>query len=151
MRKLTQTLPWKGFRNDNTNDNDASSGDPGNPEIVGRHSDHIFRPSPTEQQRPSSPVVESNPRFQLPDDSQMDLDPGALNNTKTRKRELDPTRRQHQQQTAKRNRFSLMRFRHASDPQLSASFQKSEAPPVPPRKNIPSSLFSYIFFPHESR
>ncbi|OAL62228.1 hypothetical protein A7C99_6805 [Trichophyton rubrum] len=31
----------------------------------------------------------------------------------------------------KRNRFSLMRFRHASDPQLSSSYQNSEPPPVP--------------------
>ncbi|KAM5469197.1 hypothetical protein MauCBS54593_004550 [Microsporum audouinii] len=31
----------------------------------------------------------------------------------------------------KRNRFSLMKFRHASDPQLSSSYQNSEPPPVP--------------------
>ncbi|KAI1915682.1 hypothetical protein LOZ65_005391 [Ophidiomyces ophidiicola] len=39
-------------------------------------------------------------------------------------------------QNAKRNRFSLLRFRHASDPQLSASYQDAEPPPVP---SIPSS------------
>ncbi|QVM07609.1 hypothetical protein D8B26_002307 [Coccidioides posadasii str. Silveira] len=39
-------------------------------------------------------------------------------------------------QNTKRNRFSLLRFRHASDPQLSASYQEAEAPPIPP---IPES------------
>ncbi|WEW57829.1 hypothetical protein PRK78_003296 [Emydomyces testavorans] len=39
-------------------------------------------------------------------------------------------------QNTKRNRFSLLRFRHASDPQLSASYQDAERPPVP---SIPAS------------
>jgi hypothetical protein len=40
----------------------------------------------------------------------------------------------------KRSRFNLMRFRHASDPQLSASYKQAEEPPVPaipPRQLIP--------------
>lgn len=35
-------------------------------------------------------------------------------------------------QNTKRNRFSLLRFRHASDSQLSVSYQEGEPPPVPP-------------------
>ncbi|EEH07661.1 protein transporter sec73 [Histoplasma capsulatum G186AR] len=35
------------------------------------------------------------------------------------------------QQISLRNRFSLMRFRHASDPQLSASYNETGTPPVP--------------------
>lgn len=43
-------------------------------------------------------------------------------------------------QPVRRNRFSMLRFRHASDPQLSASYARSahsspSAPPVPPRKS----------------
>lgn len=46
-------------------------------------------------------------------------------------------------QNTKRNRFSVMRFRHASDPQLSVTYQNAEPPPVPslpPRECIVSSV-----------
>lgn len=41
--------------------------------------------------------------------------------------------------STKRNRFNMLRFRHASDPQLSATYSQSEkdvpqVPQVPPRK-----------------
>jgi hypothetical protein len=50
-------------------------------------------------------------------------------------------------QPARRNRFSMLRFRHASDPQLSASYARSaqmtpSVPPLPPRK---SSTYSHPF------
>lgn len=32
----------------------------------------------------------------------------------------------------KTRRFSLMKFRHASDPQISKSYAAAEVPPVPP-------------------
>lgn len=42
-----------------------------------------------------------------------------------------PTERR---QSLRRNRFSMLRFRHASDPQLSSSYAQADpdAPPVPP-------------------
>ena len=47
---------------------------------------------------------------------------------------LRPTK---SQQAPKSHRFSLLRFRHASDPELSASYTADEIPPVPaiPRKS----------------
>lgn len=49
--------------------------------------------------------------------------------------QLRPTRSA--KQTPKSHRFSLMKFRHASDPNLSTSYSDAEAPPVP---SIPSEL-----------
>jgi hypothetical protein len=51
-------------------------------------------------------------------------------------------------QPARRNRFSMLRIRHASDPQLSASYARSApnspaVPPLPPRK---SSTWLLSFF-----
>lgn len=42
------------------------------------------------------------------------------------------------EQSNKNSRFSLMRFRHASDPQLSATFAAGQASPLP---NLPSEYF----------
>lgn len=51
----------------------------------------------------------------------------------------------------RRSRFSFMKLRHASDPQLSKSYAKAEpkpppVPAIPPRKSCVNFFFSLFFF-----
>ncbi|CRG90546.1 Protein transport protein sec73 [Talaromyces islandicus] len=109
------------------------------PTNAARHSEHAPRPSvsPAAGDRRQS---ESGPRPQRRDSH---LDDGSMDETEPYKHDnangynstvqafaAGPT------PTAKRNRFSVLRFRHASDPQLSATFARNE-PDVPPVPEMP--------------
>ncbi|KAH8696047.1 putative guanyl-nucleotide exchange factor [Talaromyces proteolyticus] len=104
-----------------------------------RHSEHVPRPaaSPTPVDRRLS---DSGPRPPM-DESQPDgvhtLGPESHKNESLNgHHHLDESGAVNHAQSgssAKRNRFSMLRFRHASDPQLSATYSQSETsiPPVP--------------------
>ncbi|KAL1861002.1 hypothetical protein Plec18170_001517 [Paecilomyces lecythidis] len=101
-----------------------------------RHSEHIPRPNLSTSELPPR-HSESIPRGPQESESNelrpVTPDPGNKNGHNTvdgEKVPLSPAATQ----APRRNRFSLMRFRHASDPQLSASYTRAgeDVPPVPP-------------------
>ena len=112
-----------------------------------RRSEHIPRPSPS-----SSPldrrVSDSGPRPNVEDDT-------AVNGEKVERPSIyERDNSNHGSGTTgfsvastsetsasmKRNRFSMLRFRHASDPQLSVTYSQSEKD-VPPMPQIPPRKF----------
>lgn len=46
-----------------------------------------------------------------------------------------------QEETASHRRFSMLRFRHASDPQLSSNARGRPASPAPPLPSLPPGMF----------
>lgn len=145
MGKSTYIMTWKGFRLGGTVDHDShpqlqQSLSPAGPFPV-RHSEQI--------PRSTSPMGQLIPRFSestanspLAGESQVaERSPPVVDPPAVSRRKSDHNAKQ---QTTLRNKFSLMRFRHASDPQLSASYNQAGTPPVPslpPRKSIPPPLF----------
>ncbi|KAK2750466.1 hypothetical protein FQN55_002066 [Onygenales sp. PD_40] len=119
-------MPWKGFRFGTASDGRESHLTSPDPPPL-RHSEQIPRstfsvahliPRISESTSHSPLAGES----QTPEPSPPSRSPAGPGG------HTDHTAKQ---QSTKRNRFSLMRFRHASDPQLSASFNQADSPPVP--------------------
>ncbi|EEP75934.1 predicted protein [Uncinocarpus reesii 1704] len=116
-------MPWKGLKiggtgqkggSDKTQRTDSN--------IPARFSDHAPRAvHSSEHIVPQAPELLSAPPQKIPSSS---FDHGERKATQLESRAL-------RAQNTKRNRFSLLRFRHASDPQLSASYHDGELPPVP--------------------
>lgn len=82
-----------------------------------RHSEHVPRPTPSEGQPNPPRLSESVARSH---------GGGTSNGASSSSPEGPPISQR------KQNRFSLMKFRHASDPQLSKTYTESKPPPVPP-------------------
>jgi hypothetical protein len=133
MWKGSYTMPWKGLRFGGTDGVDFGTRSETNLGPPTRHSEHVPRRVPSLEQLPPR-LSESIVHSPLAGDSH-GMDPSTpVGDTAGRK--SDHTVRH---QNARRNRFSLMRFRHASDPQLSVTFNRAEPPPVPslpPRKSL---------------
>ncbi|KAL4791170.1 hypothetical protein BDV19DRAFT_371098 [Aspergillus venezuelensis] len=104
-----------------------------------RHSEQLARPTLSTTNLPPR-ASESSPRSQTPsrlgdDDQEQPSNGGSAAGNASLKCKV-PSALHPSRDTVNRprgNRFSLMRLRHASDPQLSKSYAKaeSEAPPVP--------------------
>lgn len=111
--------------------------------LQSRHSEHIPRPNLSTSELPQR-RSESTPRHpsgsENNDARPVTPEAGSRNGQDAvdgEKASSSPSAAQ--QQTPRRNRFSLVRFRHASDPQLSASYARADedvppVPPMPPRK-----------------
>ncbi|KKZ64014.1 hypothetical protein EMCG_01675 [[Emmonsia] crescens] len=125
-------MTWKGFRFGGTVDHDShpqlqQSLSPAGPFPV-RHSEQIPRSTfPMGQLIPR--FSESTANSPLAGESQVaERSPPVVDPPAVSRRKSDHNAKQ---QTTLRNKFSLMRFRHASDPQLSASYNQAGTPPVP--------------------
>ncbi|PGH13084.1 hypothetical protein AJ80_06456 [Polytolypa hystricis UAMH7299] len=120
-------MPWKGWKHSESGGNNAPGRNTPNAEAPTRHSEHVPRSLHPEDYSVSR-LSESTTDLPLAGDSQAAAQTHAGDNPNETGRNSDHTSNQ---QTARRKRFSMMRFRHASDPQLSASFNQSKPPPVP--------------------
>ncbi|OAX81132.1 hypothetical protein ACJ72_04525, partial [Emergomyces africanus] len=129
MGKSTYIMTWKGFRlGGSAVDHDSQpqrSLSPG-PSPV-RHSEQIPRSTFTMGQLIPR-FLESTASSPLAGEPQV-AEPSPPNDHPT----VSGIKSDHnaKQQSTLRNKFSLMRFRHASDPQLSASYQQAGTPPLP--------------------
>jgi hypothetical protein len=142
-------MPWKGFR--------LGPSDPNNESkrhsviFMGsrvRHSEHAPRPTPSMDQlarrrsdsgpHPRDLTETNGTRPSTPKCSTRD---GAGAPPKPGKSE--PSQPTDRRQFLLSHRFSMLRFRHASDPQLSTSYVQADrnTPPVPP---IPRKLISLL-------
>lgn len=125
-------MHWKGLRFVA----DGSSKRHSTFEPQGRRSEHLPRPSLSTESRYS----ESTSRLQEPDEALAVADgPGPAVESDHGIARTDFAGRSTDTPSLRRNRFSFMRLRHASDPQLSKSYAKAaqaDTPPVPslPRK-----------------
>lgn len=111
------------------------------PHTQARHSEQLPRPPPpTSEPRYSETIPRSQGLSNVPEGT--DDGPGPAVDASTdggpehgiaRTDFAGPSTDTH---SVRRNRFSFMRLRHASDPQLSKSYAQAEAPPMPslPRK-----------------
>ncbi|KAL1999456.1 hypothetical protein VTN02DRAFT_4491 [Thermoascus thermophilus] len=115
------------------------------PDAHARLSEHVPRPRPATGEPPSrrsesatrSPVGMGSLRPTTPEERSRDGPPGTAETGKA-ETPTSPVSRQ----MSLRNRFSMMRFRYASDPQLSTSYAQAdeEAPPVPPLPPPPTII-----------
>lgn len=133
---------WKGLRIGTSDGNDPKRRSLVEPQSVSRHSEQIPRPtlSTTNLAPRRSESAPRSPPLTGPDDADHDTDnagaelagthshtpSGKIHNTGTNLSVNDGS-------NWRFNRFSFMRLRHASDPQLSKSYAKAEedVPPVP--------------------
>lgn len=126
-------MHWKGLR---LVADSSKRQSPSDPQPHGRRSEHLPRPSPPETEPRLSDstargtgipqedgAVDAGSTLELPEtgDGDHEEQPGAAGPSQG----TAPSMRRH--------RFSFMRFRHASDPQLSKSYAQAEqdTPPVP--------------------
>jgi hypothetical protein len=114
------------------------------PSYASRHSEHVHRPA-VSRTRLDRRLSDSGPRPQLEDAEGSDArsdDPLSGTNHASNghvEDENDPPRASplatapERRPSLNRNRFSMLRFRHASDPQLSSTYAQADpdAPPVP--------------------
>lgn len=103
------------------------------PGLPVQHEDTHPMPFPQMPDKPKSPLP-SNTTIPSPLNQELDASSPSpsLNEEQIQGVQLRPTRSA--KQTPRSHRFSLMKFRHASDPNLSASYSDAEAPPIP---NVP--------------
>lgn len=132
-------MHWRGLRLGAVDGNESKRRSAIEPDAHARLSEHVPRPRPATGEPPSrrsesatrSPVgMGSNGlRPTTPDERSRDVPPGTAETGKA-----DTPTSPVSRQVSLRNRFSMMRFRYASDPQLSTSYAQAdeEAPPVPP-------------------
>jgi hypothetical protein len=138
MWKGSYTMPWKGLRFGGAGSADFGTRSETNLELPTRHSEHVPRRVPSMDQLPPR-LSESVAHSRLAG-GPYDTDPSTpVDDTEAFGRISDDTL---QQQGARHSRFSLMRFRHASDPQLSATYKQAEPPPVP---SLPPRMSSLNF------
>ncbi|KAL4941089.1 hypothetical protein BDV06DRAFT_7785 [Aspergillus oleicola] len=129
-------MHWKGLRLGALYDSESKRN---LAEPQSRHSEQLTRPTLSATNLPPR-ASESSPRSQTPsrlgDDDQPDNGGSAGGNASFKCKVPNALHPSRDTVNRRGNRFSLMRLRHASDPQLSKSYAKaeSEAPPVP---NIP--------------
>ncbi|KAK2746101.1 hypothetical protein FQN57_003441 [Myotisia sp. PD_48] len=133
-------MPWKLLRSSGATNNESDGTTVVYPEKPARRSEHTPRPThPAALSLPrlSESVARSTTSPEIIGASSQHLSNDGNNNTKSGY--LDPML---SQQNKKRHRFSLLKFRHASDPQLSTSYQQSqvEPPPVPALPPTPTII-----------
>jgi hypothetical protein len=108
------------------------------------HCENAPRPSPSMDHLPSSRTAGSAGPSPLAREFGLESPPTGENKDLN---PMDAAGSTLHEPTPKQHRFSLMKFRHASDPQLSTTYSaQSAAPPVP---NFPPS--EYTFFTHPQR
>lgn len=137
-------MHWKGLRL--VADGSSKRQSTIEPQTQARRSEHLPRPSPPETEPRYSEALPRSSGLDIPseeapdptrgDDALADTGPGhAVARTEFAG---PPTGLSVDTPSLRRNRFSFMRLRHASDPQLSKSYAKAaqDTPPVPslPRK-----------------
>lgn len=135
MGKGSSMMPWKGLRFGGTDSVDFGTRSETNLEPPTRHSEHVPRRFPSVDQLPPR-LSESIVNSPLAGDSHVMGSSTPVDDRAAFGRNPDHVVRH---QNARRSRFSLMRFRHASDPQLSVTFNQAETPPVP---SLPPRKFS---------
>lgn len=128
-------MHWKGLRIGASDKHDSKG-----PSVVDpRHSVQLSRPTLSTTEVPSrrSETAPQAPLVTIPDENTQTATPGGYTANVSK---MEPPSLPHAgSASSRRNRFSFMKLRHASDPQLSRSYAKGEqdAPPVPslpPRK-----------------
>ncbi|OAS99302.1 guanyl-nucleotide exchange factor, variant [Blastomyces dermatitidis ER-3] len=141
MGKFSYIMTWKGFRLGGTDDHDSQlqqSLSPGSVPV--RHSEQIPRSPLTmgqliprfSESTANSPLVGES-KVVEPSSPPPDEPPAASRSTSDHNAK---------QQMTLRNRFSLMRFRHASDPQLSVSYNEAGTPPPVPSLPPPPTIIT---------
>lgn len=137
-------MHWKGLRL--VADGSSKRQSTVEPQTQARRSEHLPRPSPPETEPRYSEALPRSPGLDIPSEEARDPARGddALAETGpsqgvARTDFAGPsTGLSADTPSLRRNRFSFMRLRHASDPQLSKSYAKAaqDTPPVPslPRK-----------------
>lgn len=113
-----------------------------------RRSEHVSRPSPSSSQLDRR-VSDSGPRPNVDEGTVVDDEKIERPNVYERDNSnhasgttgFPVASTSENSASMKRNRFSMLRFRHASDPQLSATYSQSERdvppmPHVPPRESL---------------
>lgn len=125
------------------------------PSSAFRHSEHGPRPSTPSATQLARRQSDSGPCSRI-DEAESD----AVQPT-TAERPDEPTENANatppetpteRRQSLRRSRFNMLRFRHASDPQLSSSYAQADpdappVPPLPPRKFYPTSCLSGVSTP----
>lgn len=137
-------MHWKGLRL--VADGSSKRQSTIEPQTQARRSEHLPRPSPPETEPRYSEALPRSPGLDMPvdvddttraDDVLAELGPGH-GVARTDLAGPSSSGLSADTPSLRRNRFSFMRLRHASDPQLSKSYAKAaqDTPPVPslPRK-----------------
>ncbi|KAL1964971.1 hypothetical protein VTN77DRAFT_6171 [Rasamsonia byssochlamydoides] len=128
-------MHWKGLRLATTDGNNGSKRYSSIFSTPGfRHSEHVPRSSPSATQL-ARRRSDSGPRPRTGDPESDALQPDITERLDEQTESADaPPETPTERQSLRRSRFNMLRFRHASDPQLSASYAQADpdAPPVPP-------------------
>ncbi|KAL4785505.1 hypothetical protein BJX76DRAFT_180305 [Aspergillus varians] len=132
-------MHWKGLRLGALHDSESKR-NLAEPQLQARHSEQLARPTLSTANLPSR-ISESSPRSTTPtgrdddrgESSETDNGARVVGNTSFKSKLPNALHSSRETLHRRGNRFSLMRFRHASDPQLSKSYAKGETeiPPVP--------------------
>ena len=141
-------MPWKALRLSPFNSSDSNGSKKSNAILSGtraRHSEHVPRPI-----LPASQLArrrsDSGPRPQILTESDglqpvaLDSDPTETPGEAASTGKIETSTSMERRQSVLMNKFSMLRFRHASDPQLSTTFAQGDGktpplPPMPPRKS----------------
>ncbi|GIC85044.1 Arf family guanine nucleotide exchange factor SYT1 [Aspergillus udagawae] len=143
-------MHWKGLRLGALDSNDSKRRSVVEPQPLSRHSEQLPRPtlstsnlaSRHSESAPRSPLLagpdhddeNDHDDHETGDDDNKHLSEGPADTIRSRKGNVGAALVPDDASTWRRNRFSFMKLRHASDPQLSRSYAKGEegTPPVPP-------------------
>ncbi|GFF32454.1 arf guanine nucleotide exchange factor sec74 [Aspergillus udagawae] len=143
-------MHWKGLRLGALDNNDSKRRSVVEPQPLSRHSEQLPRPtlstsnlaSRHSESAPRSPLLagpdhddeNDHDDHETGDDDNKHLSEGPADTIRSRKGNVGAALVPDDASTWRRNRFSFMKLRHASDPQLSRSYAKGEegTPPVPP-------------------
>ncbi|OXV06539.1 hypothetical protein Egran_05693 [Elaphomyces granulatus] len=142
-------MPWKALRLSPFNSSDGNGSKKSNAifsAVHARHSEHVPRPIlPTSQH--ARRRSDSGPRPRIPESN--GLQPATLDDDPTETPEetasngnIETSILMERRQSVLMNRFSVLRFRHASDPQLSTTFAQADGntPPLPPMPPPPTII-----------
>ncbi|KAH1287803.1 hypothetical protein KXW98_009084 [Aspergillus fumigatus] len=143
-------MHWKGLRLSALDSNDSKRRSVVEPQAHSRHSEQLPRSTPSatnlasrhSESAPRSPLLagpdhddeNDHDDHGIGDNDNKHLSEGPADAIRSRKGNVGAALVQDDASTWRRNRFSFMKLRHASDPQLSRSYAKGEegTPPVPP-------------------
>ncbi|KAF7158650.1 hypothetical protein CNMCM5623_003710 [Aspergillus felis] len=157
-------MHWKGLRLGALDSNDSKRRSVVEPQPLSRHSEQLPRPtlsttnlaSRHSESAPRSPLLagpdpddeNDHDDHETGDNDNKHLSEGPANTIRSRKGNVGAALVPGDASTWRRNRFSFMKLRHASDPQLSRSYAKGEegTPPVPPLpREYTSELLQIIY------
>lgn len=134
-------MHWKGLRIGGSDGNDSKRRTLIEPQP--RHSEQLSRPNPSSTE-PASRRSESTPRpprlIEADETKQAAAPAQSTANDSAKMENPGPSASHSGTPGLRRNRFSFMRLRHASDPQLSRTYAKGEedVPPVPSLPRMPT-------------